>query len=69
MAQSHMAHMLVSDQTSLLSCWNCTMELYEGPTPNTVYAWQWNVYLEELIHGVGWPAVARVRHRSQIPVS
>lgn len=38
------------------------MELYED-TPNRVYAWQWGVYLEELIHGLAWPAVARAGHR------
>lgn len=28
-----------------------------------VYAWQWNVYLEELMYGLAWPASARGRHR------
>ena len=41
------------------------MELFGGPPPNIVYAWQWNVYLEELIHGLAWPAATRARHRPQ----
>lgn len=39
------------------------MEQYGDTPPNMVYAWQWNVYLEELMYGLARPAVARVRHR------
>jgi hypothetical protein len=62
----HMAHTCLCATVCLLSCWNCTMELYGGPPPNMVYTWQSNVYLEELMYGLAWPAVARVRHRPQI---
>ena len=40
------------------------MEPYRNP-PNMVSAWQWNVYLEELMYGLAWPAVARASHRPQ----
>jgi hypothetical protein len=64
----HMAHTCLCATVCLLSCWNCTMELYGGPPPNMVYAWQSNVYLEELMYGLAWPAVARVRHRPQYTI-
>ena len=45
------------------------MELYRDLRPIMVYAWQWNVHLEELIHGLAWPEVARaesIAHKNSL---